>query len=138
MYYINSAVWNKCNNTSKVNLKSYFKDHQNYTDLSHFVALLSFGQRKFSWSVTWHLKLYVIKQDLTKKWQVGFSHGVLKMWNCYIASANCDTASDLYGAELMSSASNNGERFSACGLQAILCWWQNGEHLLLEVNSIIQ
>ena len=33
---------NKCKNTSKVNLKSYFKDHQNYTDLSHFIALSSF------------------------------------------------------------------------------------------------
>lgn len=33
---------------------------------------------------------------MTKKWQVRFSHGMLKMRHCCIASANCDTDSDVY------------------------------------------
>ena len=65
----------------------------------------------------------MIKQDLTKKWRVRFSHGMLKMWNCYIASANCDTDPDMYGAELMSSVSKQW--------RTILSMWPRGYIMLM-------
>lgn len=61
---------------------------------------------------------------MTKKWQVRISHGTLKMWNCCISSANCDTDSDMYW----------GRTDAICVKQQrkILSMWPRGYTMLMK------